>query len=251
MIRLPGFGRARAEAPLPQLEAPVAVVGDLHGRADLLEGMLARLALLPEARDLRVIFLGDAVDRGPDSAGVLHRLAALQAAPAPFASVTCLMGNHDRMMLDFLDDPAAAGPRWLAHGGAETLASFRVPAPAPGDAGARLQAQAQGLEAALGDLRGWIAGWPLSWSEGRLWVTHAGADPCTSPAGQDPQGFLWGGRGFYEGARRDDLWVAHGHRIVEAPCAQGGRIAVDTGAWRTGRLTAAVLVGGVLRFEGT
>jgi serine/threonine protein phosphatase 1 len=246
--------RARpTPAPLPVLAAPVAVVGDIHGRDDLLAQMLERLAARGDASALRVIFVGDMVDRGPASAAVLTRLAALQAQPAPFAGVTCLMGNHDRMMLDFLASPAKAGPRWLSHGGAETMASFGIATDRPGggDVEARFAALAAALRGALGPVEGFLADLPVRWSEGTFWVTHAGANPRKDPATQSDAACLWGEDRFYKGARRDGLWVAHGHRIVPEPFAQGGRIAVDTGAWRTGRLTAAVLTQGALTFEST
>lgn len=249
------FNRSRPKVTaLPRLQAPVAVIGDVHGRDDLLEALLVRLAADPEAREMRVICVGDMVDRGPGSAGVLRRLQALAADPGPFASLTCLMGNHDRMLLDFLDRPAEAGPRWLHYGGAETLESFGVSptrAASTGSAGDRLQALAEGLRDKMGALPAWMASLPLRWCEETLWVIHAGAHPRKDPARQSDHACLWGEPAFYTGARRDDLWVAHGHTIVGDPVAQGGRITVDTGAWRTGRLTAAVLAEGAVRFVST
>lgn len=244
-----------ADPDLPGLGAPVAVIGDVHGRDDLLDRLLARLSALPEARQMRVICVGDMVDRGPDSLAVLRRLHALETTPAPFASLTCLMGNHDRMMLDFLDAPARHGPRWLQYGGAETLASFGLSperAAVRGDAAQRLGALAEAAAETMGaDLRDWLAARPLSWTEDTLWVTHAGADPRRSPEAQGAAEFLWGGAEFYDRSRSDGLWVAHGHRIVPAPLCVGGRVAVDTGAWRTGRLTAAVLGMGPVQFHTT
>lgn len=242
--------RAPAEAPLgplPSLGGPVAVIGDVHGRDDLLEALLAQLAARPDADGMRVVCVGDMVDRGPDSAAVLRRLHQLETRPAPFASLTCLMGNHERMLLDFLEEPARAGLRWLQYGGAETLTSFGL-SPERMDrgiaAGDRLEALAQGLADALGpEVHAWLAARPLYWTEDTLWVTHAGADPHRSLDAQGAREFLWGGARFYDTPRRDGLWVAHGHTIVKSPVLEPSRIAVDTGAWRTGRLTAAVLAG--------
>ena len=236
------LARLRTDPDLPRPAPPVAVIGDLHGRADLLERMLARLAAEPGAASARRIFVGDLIDRGPDTAAVLARVHALCTRDP--ARTICLMGNHERMMLDFLDDPSGAGPLWIANGGAETLVSFGVNPWGRHD----LPGQAEALRAAAGQtLLDWLAALPLFWSEGALAVTHAGADPARPLADQSPDRLLWGPRGR-EGARRDGLWVAQGHRVVAQPRAEAGRIMVDTGAWHSGTLTAAWLDTGGLRF---
>lgn len=226
---------------LPCPEPPVCVIGDLHGRLDLLERMLDAIEARSDAGAHRLICVGDMIDRGPDSAAVLRRLAALtQAQPQ---RVICLMGNHERMLLDFLENPLHQGPRWLAHGGNETLASFGLsPWARRGEAGAEtwLKARATALAAALpGGSADWLASLPLIWSEGILSVTHAGADPGRAMADQSAQILLWGHPAFLRQPRRDGIWVAYGHTITDRAHAQDGRIAVDTGAWRTDRLSAA------------
>ncbi len=114
--------QAGAAPPLPCPSPPVCAVGDLHGRLDLLERMLSAIAARAGAVAPRIVFAGDMVDRGPDSAGILRRLHAMnRAAPD---KVICLMGNHERMMLDFLQAPAANCALWLSNGGEATLGSF-------------------------------------------------------------------------------------------------------------------------------
>lgn len=246
---------------LPQPDSPLAVIGDLHGRADLLGLMLDRLAQHPRATELRLVFVGDVIDRGPDSAGALSRLWALTSTPRPFASVTCLMGNHERMLLDFLADPVAHGARWLVSGGDATLASFGLsperpprragtdPAGTPPNPAQTLQGLRDGLAAALGpDLIDWIAARPVLWHEDRLAICHAGGDPSRALDAQGEDALLWGHPAFARKLRKDGLWVAHGHTIVSAPSAREGRIAVDTGAWRSGRLSAAVFGPGGVQF---
>lgn len=225
--------------PLTRPGRPLAIIGDLHGRSDLLDQMMTRIA----ARDARarVIVVGDMVDRGPDSAGVVRALFGHSTA-AP-GDVICLMGNHERMLLDFLTDPPRHGPRWLSHGGTETLASFGLSPwtrSSATDPNARLAALAADLRAAMGaDLVTWLESLPLCWREEALAITHAGADPARALDAQDPATLLWGHRAFLRQPRRDGVWVAHGHTIVRAAGAEAGRIAVDTGAWRTDRLSAA------------
>ncbi|MFC6639921.1 metallophosphoesterase [Sulfitobacter sediminilitoris] len=102
-------------------EQPLLVVGDLHGSYDLLGKCLKDVDVFVEARDVdlhgipRLVFVGDYIDRGEHSARVLEWLHNLQKDLPD--NVTCLMGNHERMMLEFLDDPAGRGQRWLRNGG--------------------------------------------------------------------------------------------------------------------------------------
>ncbi|MFA9229795.1 MAG: metallophosphoesterase [Microgenomates group bacterium] len=244
-------GKNRPIAPptpkLPCPALPVCIIGDLHGRADLLDHLLSMITDQPASATARLIFVGDLIDRGPDSAAVLSRVRQL-AEDAP-DRVICLMGNHERMMLDFLDTPAN-GTRWLRYGAVETLASLGVQGRAVGDTPEdRLQALATRLRQALPEgMETWLRTRPLWWQEGKLAVVHAGANPNLPIVAQTAQTFLWGHRDFLQIPRQDGLWVAHGHSVVETANAKAGRIAVDTGAWESGRLTAAWLDADGLRF---
>lgn len=223
--------------PLPA--QPLAIVGDLHGRADLLHAMLARLATRnPLAR---LVFLGDLIDRGPDSQAVLTLVRALCLA-APDVTI-CLMGNHERMLLEFLADPARHGPRWWAAGGEATLASFGI---APGHSrnpAARMQTMADSLRNALpAGMEDWIASLPLIWRGGNLVLSHAGLDPGLALEDQGETALLWGRhQRKYQGLRPDGLWSVQGHQIVKDPRLEEGRVRLDLGAWRTGRLAALCL----------
>lgn len=205
--------------------------------------MLDKIAHHPNGPEARLIFVGDMVDRGPQSNNVLTLLHERNQAD-PTRTV-CLMGNHERMMLDFLDDPLQYGPRWLNNGGSDTLASFDISpwtslhAKAPRE---RLEAQAKALRQALStDTLAWLEALPLWWREGTLAVTHAGANPSRPISDQDSNTLLWGSGVQLNKPRADGLWVAHGHWVVETAHAQAGRISVDTGAWRSGFLSAAWL----------
>lgn len=237
--------------PLPDLfrpRQPIAIIGDIHGRLDLLHALLDLINQQPAAGVARLIFVGDLLDRGPDSAGVLDRLYGLCKATPDRA--ICLCGNHERMFLDFLSDPAGQGRRWLNNGGSETLASLGLGQRVQGETpAARLEALAEAVRAALpAEQLTWLSSLPLYWQEGNLAVVHASADPGRAMADQAEQALLWGHPGFGKTARKDGLWIAHGHVIVPQAGATEGRIAVDTGAWRTGRLSAAWLDGDGLRF---
>ena len=229
----------------PEPANPVMAIGDVHGRADLLDRLLDRIAA--EDPGMPLVFLGDYVDRGEHSATVLRRLAGL--AHVWSGSVVCLMGNHERMMLDFLDAPETGAGRWMRSGGLQTLASFAVGGitehPGPVDA----RAAADRLRDAMGaDLTAWLAGLPLQHASGNVHFVHAAADPDLPMTLQDPRTLLWGHPAFGAVPRRDGQFVVHGHTVVETPEVSAGRVAIDTGAWFSGRLTAARIVPGDIGF---
>ena len=109
----------RFEVPLMP-EQSISIIGDIHGRDDLLSRMVE---LLDKEQLDHWVFVGDYVDRGPTSAEVLTRLMTPEGAGG---QVICLMGNHEKMMLDFLDHPIERGRRWLRNGGDRTMESFGV-----------------------------------------------------------------------------------------------------------------------------
>ena len=237
--RLPdGTGNRPALLAPPQPAQPVCVIGDIHGMSGLLDAMLAKVADQPQADTARIIFTGDLIDRGPQSAAVLRRVAGLCQSGS--GRHICLMGNHERMLLDFLTDPARWGKRWISAGGAETLISYSITARInAATEAARFVALADALRAALPDgTVNWLTGLPLYWQEGNLGVVHAGADPALALADQPAATLLWGHPKFLKTPRKDSLWVAHGHNIVPHVQVANGRIAVDTGAYRTQRLSA-------------
>ncbi|MEJ6392625.1 metallophosphoesterase family protein [Gymnodinialimonas sp. 2305UL16-5] len=234
-----------ASIDLPRPDTPTYIIGDLHGRADLLEQMLELIDAHiggTSATNPQLVFVGDYIDLGPDSATVLARMRELQTDFPD--NVTCLMGNHERMMLDFLENPSTRGPRWLRAGAKETLKSYGI-ATSNLSKGSEFDAfpgVARALARAIPkEVLAWVRALPMSWSSGNLWAVHAGADPGHAMEDQTARVLLWGHPEFDSALRADDIWVAHGHTEFEAPHANDGRIATDTGAWRTGRLTACAI----------
>ncbi|WP_068108504.1 metallophosphoesterase family protein [Tropicimonas marinistellae] len=236
----------------PENEAPrptrlTYAVGDIHGCSEKMALLLEQIMDDRAGRPADLVFLGDYIDRGSDSAGVLHRLRSLQQTNPE--SVFCLLGNHDRMMLDFLEDPLGLGQRWLQFGGQETLISFDVPSYCDMKLGARSQAWANELRKALGDdLLEWLYSRPLWWQSGTLIAVHALTEPSRAMQAQREGVLLWARPKSVAVPRRDGNWVVHGHTMVEMPQVAGRHISIDTGAWRGGQLTAAVLGDGAVRF---
>lgn len=228
----------------------VYAVGDVHGRADLLAMLLDRIDADREMRGGRggIVFLGDYVDRGDQSREVLELLLERvgEARPPVF-----LMGNHERMLLDFVEDPEA-GRRWLRFGGLQTLMSYGVGGVGGGGGGADLTPVRDRLIEAMGPhldfLRTRLA---LSHRSGNVLFVHAAADPRVPPERQEQEVLLWGAPDFESRARQDGLWVVHGHTVVSEPRSAGGRVAVDTGAYFSGRLSAARIDGETLDFITT
>ncbi|MEM7178147.1 MAG: metallophosphoesterase family protein [Pseudomonadota bacterium] len=243
------FGNRRAT----KFEAPIGVarrtyaVGDVHGRIDLLTQLIAEIE-----RDARtaqetpeLIFMGDYIDRGEESGAVIDFLVAM-AARDDFDTVF-LMGNHERMMLDFLLVPEM-GARWLRYGGLQTLMSYGLSTQGSvNEAGVLEKIQANLLQK-LGPRREFIEQMTLSHISGNVLFVHAAANPGRPPDSQSDECLLWGHPRFFDQTRQDGVWVVHGHTVVTEPSAEQGRIAVDTGAYFSNRLTAARLDAGQVSF---
>lgn len=231
---------------VPAPARPLYVVGDVHGRLETLEDLLRLIDADVPARGARnpvLVFVGDLVDRGEDSAPVLARVQTM-CANLP-DNIVCLMGNHERMMLDFLDDPGGRGARWLRNGGLQTLASFGVRGATQDAPEAEMHRLARDLRAAMpAGQEAWLRARPLMWQSGNILCVHAAADPALPPAAQVEKTLLWGSRRFLDQPRQDGICVVHGHTVVDTPQRHATRIAVDTGAYYTGRLTAVALMTG-------
>lgn len=250
--------RRKKREPAPY-DAPLApdgsfyAVGDIHGRADLLAQLLRLIdadALDTGEAAPRLVFLGDYIDRGEKSAEVLDWLFELDRE-FPDA-VVCLRGNHEDMLLGFIEDPVGVGPYWLRNGGLQTLASYRIGGLTErSDAESFVEASAA-LEAALpAGMADWLRTLPTLWQDGNVCCVHGGMDPELGPDEQRTRSLLWGHPDFFRVPRRDGLWVVHGHTVVDTAHADAGRIAVDTGAYHSGRLSAVLIAPGTMRVLAT
>jgi len=228
-------------------------VGDVHGRADLLEVLLGRIAaeaaMHPEDSQRSLVFLGDYIDRGASSRGVVERLLA---DPLPGFATVRLLGNHEEALLDFLDE-RSDGLDWLSYGGLETLMSYSVPLKGYPDTPQR-----------AAELRGALAGavpqshvafyraCVLHHTVGDYVFVHAGVRPGVSLEKQHPADLLWIRDEFLRAkAALPGKVVVHGHTICDMPQDVGHRINIDTGAFVSGRLTCLVLRGDSRQFMST
>ena len=234
---MPDFQPAPASLPPGRR---VYAVGDVHGCDDKLATLHARIAEDLAARPVDaplLLHLGDYVDRGPDSAGVVARLAG--GPPLPGMPVVNLMGNHERTMLDALAGERAAVTDWRISGGREALASW-------------------GLDAE-GDSAGWAAGIPpahlaflrglgLHHRLGGYLFVHAGLRPGLPLEAQSPDDLLRIRHSFLASEADFGAVVVHGHSPTRGPVVKPNRIGIDTGAVFGRELTCLVLEADRLAF---
>ena len=216
------------------------VIGDIHGRLDLYEGMIDAIEDDDRSRggaDAQVILLGDLVDRGPDSAGVVARTREWQKK----RKVRVLAGNHEEMMLGAFDKPEVLR-HFLKHGGRETVLSYGL---------SKKQFNAMNLNELFRLLptlipqsdRDYIADFEEMIIAGDYVFVHAGIDPKLPLDEQKRKDMLWIRDRFLNHEGPLDKVVVHGHTIFDRVMDCGNRIGIDTGAFRSGVLTALVLEG--------
>ncbi len=216
----------------------VYAIGDVHGRLDL----LCALAMAIEQNDTqapaalsRVILLGDLIDRGPDSKGVIDFVRTWQQQ----RPLDVLMGNHEERFLTELAGAEPPHARWYAMGGRELLAECGAEPATGWQAIVRRRFGADTID--------WLASRSRFHRHGPLVFVHAGIDPSRPLDDQDPHGLLWVRETWWHhpGPYPDDVAVIHGH--VPVPAVDLGhprRLALDTRAHATGVLTALVIHGG-------
>lgn len=238
---------SRPDAAAPGYVLPagqrVYAIGDVHGRLDKLRTMEAAVAdhfqRSAEIDAATVIFLGDYIDRGPESRGVVEHLLPRRFAGLP---TRCLLGNHEAAMLEFLEQPAI-GPAWLSYGGVATLASYGVSIP-PGPGPDRMEALRQGLLAQVPRAHVAFMEGLETWIQlgGYLFV-HAGVRPGRPLEKQSKTDMLEIREPFLSHRRALPWRVVHGHTVSDQPEVRSHRIGIDTGAYASGRLTCAVIEG--------
>ena len=223
----------------------VYAVGDIHGCAVELDRLTAAIVEDSTDRDgeRHLVYLGDYVDRGPDSKGVVDRLLN---PPVGFIA-HYLRGNHDQALLDFLADPNFYVV-WRDFGARQTLASYGVVPPRFEDAAAFEEARDRFLAVLPQEHLDFFERLDLSERIGDYFFVHAGVRPGVALDQQSAEDLLWVRDDFLMSSVNFGVVVVHGHTPTAAPVRRRNRIGVDTGAFATGRLTAAVLEGTTCRF---
>lgn len=213
-------------------------IGDIHGRLDLLNALLASIRAAEAGtppEDLTVIFLGDFVDRGPQSAEVVETVRLL--AGAGWCKVAPLKGNHEEMMLRFLEGPRI-GPEWLKLGGAATLRAYGVPPPPAGAPRILWEAAQAAFAAAVpAEHVAFLRSLALYHESGDYVFVHAGVKPDVPLAEQAERDLLWIRGEFTRCERPMERIVVYGHTPSAQPVLETWKIGLDTGAYASGLLT--------------
>lgn len=220
----------------------VYAVGDVHGRVDLLDELIAMISADNSRRqvaEVHLVMLGDLIDRGPDSAAVIERMTE---RPGGIDRLHLLRGNHEDSFLTIIDGDRTELGGWLRYGGAETLTSYGISqraASIPGpffdsEIAARVPASHLALMRAMHD----------SIQIGDYLFVHAGIRPGVPLMRQDARDLYWIRDEFLHSEIDHGITVVHGHSMRQNVEELWNRIGVDTGAYATGRLTALALEGG-------
>jgi serine/threonine protein phosphatase 1 len=220
-------------------------VGDIHGEIGELESAIALIER--DARQSRIhrpkiMFLGDYVDRGPDSKAVIERLIELR--DVDFGTCIFLRGNHETMMMEGENGRIALGQKWLRLGGDATCRSYGT-----STADRPVKSILDDFYRALPDPhRHFIAELKSFHHEGGYFFSHAGVDPGTELADQRESTLLWGSPIFLNHRQPLASIVVHGHYVTEEVAIRRHRIGIDTGCgFPSGRLTAVAFENGACR----
>ncbi|MCK6418799.1 MAG: metallophosphoesterase [Alphaproteobacteria bacterium] len=234
----------------------VYAIGDIHGYLVPLQAMQEQIAadLLRGAAPERVhiVYLGDYVDRGPDSRGVIDYLISRRDRGDGIAK-TFIRGNHDVLFLDFMDPPQDRPPladaqTWLRWGGEETLRSYGVSLPEaflPAEFERMMPALRQHVPSAHRDF---LKGMRSHVIIGGYYFTHAGVDPLVPLERQDRTTLMIMREPFLSWSGLLEKRVVHGHTVTAEPDVHPHRIGLDTGLYKGGKLTCGVFEGAEVRF---
>lgn len=239
--------KAKKPAPAGKPRTPkgrrIYAIGDIHGRLDLLRSLHKKIrkdaAKAPNKRKT-LVYLGDYVDRGPQSSDVID---VLVHEPLEGFRTVHLKGNHEDFLLRFLED-ASIGPDWMMNGGMETLESYDLQSYDRGCAWDGLEGLRQDFLDVLPDSHlGFLRDLDLYHEEGDYLFVHAGIKPGVAVEKQADEDLMWIRHEFLDSEADLGRIVVHGHTIRNAPDERPNRIGIDTGAFFSGRLTCLVLDG--------
>jgi serine/threonine protein phosphatase 1 len=228
----------------PPGDTRVYAVGDIHGYTDRLLALQSLIvedaAAAPQGRRV-IVYLGDYYDRGPDSAGVIDML--IDRPLNGFESVF-LKGNHEDIILNFLDGDLESGANWIYHGGNTTLQSYGIDCERTWPDYTELVSYQRALAARFPAAhRRFLESLALSHVEGDYAFVHAGIRPGRPLAEQLPEDLMWIRDEFHNSDDDHGHVVVHGHTPVNRVVNRFNRIDIDTGAGFGRELTAVVLAG--------
>ncbi len=234
------LGRSRHGPPHGPSQARAYAIGDIHGRLDLLDDLLRRIDDDMQRRSPRrtyIVFLGDLVDRGPDSRGVIDRLIGYR----PFgAKPAFLAGNHEEAFLRVLEGEEEVLESWLRFGGGECLKSYGVDPESLNDMPPKTMLQRIRRQVPAAHVQ-FLKSFADSLRFGDYLFVHAGIRPNVPLEEQQLDDLRWIREPFLSHQGRHEFFVVHGHTVTPQVEELENRIGLDTGAYLTGRLSAVGL----------
>jgi serine/threonine protein phosphatase 1 len=236
------FSSRRDQGPAGARGYRAYAVGDIHGRVDLLEHLLAKVHADLQRRPARktlLVFVGDLIDRGPSSAQVIERLRCYRRDGV---KPVFLLGNHEEVLLRVLAGDSSVIDSWLKFGGVQCLQSYGVTL-------AKLRGQS--AEDIIEIVRGAVPAEHVEFLEtfvdscrfGDYLFVHAGIRPGVDVDQQSQSDLRWIREPFLYDDTDHGFVVVHGHTITDEVDERSNRIAIDTGAYRSGILTALAIEG--------
>jgi serine/threonine protein phosphatase 1 len=238
-----GFLRSRRVVKQPQLPAGTRIYafGDIHGCSDLLKELFTvvdtDMARSPVNRPIEV-FLGDYIDRGPNSAETLDLLIERSR----YHETVFLKGNHEAYFLDLLGDPAKF-ENWRQFGGLQTLMSYGIQPTLNPDIAQQTDLITALIETLPDEHLKFLQSLELSFLCGDFFFVHAGVRPGIPLKEQQEADLLWIRNEFLDSKENFGKFVVHGHTPVREPDIRPNRINIDTGAYATGNLTLLTIQG--------
>lgn len=219
----------------------IYAVGDIHGRFDLWQDLLGQIrdhsSSLDNRKSRQIIILGDMIDRGEQSREVLEALYTAQRN----RKVTVLLGNHEEAMLRAIDGEPGAMRSWLKFGGDATLRSFDIDPPGRNDEFDPIELARTFTNKIPEKWIDWLRSRPISARSNDYFFCHAGIKPGVVLKKQSRSDMLWIRNSFLNSDAAHGVVIVHGHSITPDIELRHNRIGVDTGAYRTGMLTAVYL----------
>jgi serine/threonine protein phosphatase 1 len=221
----------------------IYAVGDIHGRHDILRQMMQQIeedaAQAADGTTVVEIFLGDYIDRGPDSRKVIETL--IQPSPHGHERL-CLRGNHEQSMLNFLEDPTRLRP-WVQYGGYATLLSYGIEMPVVADENSGNFIHAELCQKLPREHFDWLNALPHQHIRGDYFFAHAGVNPSRPLDAQEPEELMWIRDRFLNHSAPFSHHIVHGHTPMAAPETLPHRTNLDVSAAETDQLACLVIEG--------
>jgi serine/threonine protein phosphatase 1 len=233
---------ARSNAPRVPEGERIYAIGDVHGRLDCLDALIARMAADDAGRppaNTTYVFLGDLVDRGPDSKGVVERLLQFSRSGRPCRFIK---GNHESVFVDAAEGDAKGARMLVRMGGRSTMLSYGI-SEADYDALDYPELAARLAELVPHEHRAFLSAFEMYAVYGDYLFVHAGIRPGVPLEEQRIEDLCWIRQPFLNHRRSFGPMVVHGHTVTEEVEERSNRIGIDTGAFASGRLTALGLEG--------